>query len=30
VGTVELVFLKNYNKFVSLDKFHGDPLTRAG
>lgn len=30
VGTVELVFLKNYNKFVSLDKFHGDSLTRAG
>jgi replicative DNA helicase len=30
VGTVELVFLKNYNKFVSLDKFHGDQFTRAG
>jgi len=25
-GTVELVFLKNYNKFVSLDRKHGDPL----
>ncbi|OUM93694.1 MAG: replicative DNA helicase [Thermobacillus sp. ZCTH02-B1] len=24
VGTVELVFLKNYNKFVSLDRHHGD------
>ncbi|WP_019004963.1 replicative DNA helicase [Cohnella laeviribosi] len=26
VGTVELVFLKNFNKFVSLDRTHGDPL----
>lgn len=25
VGTVELVFLKNYNKFVSLDRNHMDP-----
>ncbi|WP_168123300.1 replicative DNA helicase [Paenibacillus sp. HB172176] len=25
VGTVELVFLKNYNKFVSLDRTHQDP-----
>ncbi|MFD1954632.1 replicative DNA helicase [Paenibacillus thailandensis] len=25
VGTVELVFLKNYNKFVSLDRTHVDP-----
>ena len=25
-GTVELVFLKNYNKFVSLDRKHGDSL----
>ncbi|MHA7964993.1 replicative DNA helicase [Paenibacillus sp. CAU 1782] len=25
VGTVELVFLKNYNKFVSLDRTHHDP-----
>lgn len=25
VGTVELVFLKNYNKFVSLDRNHADP-----
>lgn len=25
VGTVELVFLKNYNKFVSLDRTHMDP-----
>ncbi len=25
VGTVELVFLKNYNKFVSLDRSHQDP-----
>lgn len=25
VGTVELVFLKNYNKFVSLDRSHHDP-----
>jgi len=24
VGTVELVFLKNFNKFVSLDRTHGD------
>jgi len=24
VGTVELVFLKNFNKFVSLDRHHGD------
>jgi replicative DNA helicase len=24
VGTVELVFLKNYNKFVSLDRSHGE------
>ncbi len=24
VGTVELVFLKNYNKFVSLDRGHGE------
>jgi replicative DNA helicase len=24
VGTVELVFLKNYNKFVSLDRAHGE------
>ncbi|MBN2981157.1 replicative DNA helicase [Cohnella algarum] len=26
VGTVELVFLKNFNKFVSLDRSHSDPL----
>ncbi|MFC4778321.1 replicative DNA helicase [Paenibacillus sp. GCM10023252] len=25
VGTVELVFLKNYNKFVSLDRSHEEP-----
>lgn len=25
VGTVELVFLKNYNKFVSIDRTHQDP-----
>ncbi|QAY67518.1 replicative DNA helicase [Paenibacillus protaetiae] len=25
VGTVELVFLKNFNKFVSLDRTHMDP-----
>ncbi|GAB7388518.1 replicative DNA helicase [Bacillaceae bacterium] len=25
IGTVELVFLKEYNKFVSLDKRHKDP-----
>ncbi|MGO4539098.1 replicative DNA helicase [Paenibacillus sp. YIM B09110] len=25
VGTVELVFLKNYNKFVSIDRAHQDP-----
>jgi replicative DNA helicase len=25
VGTVELAFLKNYNKFVSLDRTHQDP-----
>jgi replicative DNA helicase len=25
VGTVELVFLKNYNKFVSIDRTHHDP-----
>ena len=25
VGTVELVFLKNYNKFVNLDRNHPDP-----
>ncbi|GGG71565.1 replicative DNA helicase [Paenibacillus radicis (ex Gao et al. 2016)] len=25
VGTVELVFLKNFNKFVSLDRSHDDP-----
>ncbi|MGZ9585945.1 replicative DNA helicase [Paenibacillus marinisediminis] len=25
VGTVELVFLKNFNKFVSYDRNHGDP-----
>jgi replicative DNA helicase len=24
VGTVELVFLKNFNKFVSLDRHHGE------
>ncbi len=24
VGTVELVFLKNFNKFVSLDRSHGE------
>jgi replicative DNA helicase len=28
VGTVELVFLKNFNKFVSLDRSHGE--TYAG
>ncbi|MBB6674368.1 replicative DNA helicase [Cohnella nanjingensis] len=26
VGTVELVFLKNFNKFVSLDRAHGDSV----
>ena len=25
VGTVELVFLKNFNKFVSLDRSHQEP-----
>ena len=29
VGTVELVFLKNFNKFVSLDKSHSDQLPAA-
>ncbi|WP_309123505.1 replicative DNA helicase [Paenibacillus sp.] len=29
VGTVELVFLKNFNKFVSLDKSHSDSLPAA-
>jgi replicative DNA helicase len=29
VGTVELVFLKNYNKFVSLDKHH-EPARLSG
>jgi len=29
VGTVELVFLKNFNKFVSLDKSHSDALPAA-
>ncbi len=29
VGTVELVFLKNFNKFVSLDKSHADALPAA-
>lgn len=29
VGTVELVFLKNFNKFVSLDKSHNDPMPAA-
>ena len=26
VGTVELVFLKKYNKFVSIDRAHQDPM----
>lgn len=26
VGTVELVFLKNFNKFVSLDRAHGEAM----
>jgi replicative DNA helicase len=26
VGTVELVFLKNYNKFVSLDRAHQEAM----
>ncbi|KRE53537.1 replicative DNA helicase [Paenibacillus sp. Soil522] len=26
VGTVELVFLKKYNKFVSIDRTHQDPM----
>jgi replicative DNA helicase len=26
VGTVELAFLKNYNKFVSLDRTHQEPV----
>ncbi|MCC3376809.1 replicative DNA helicase [Cohnella sp. REN36] len=26
VGTVELVFLKNFNKFVSLDRAHGESV----
>ncbi len=30
VGTVELVFLKNYNKFVSLDRSHGEMTEVAG
>jgi len=31
VGTVELVFLKNFNKFVSLDRGHGEqPARREG
>ena len=29
VGTVELVFLKNFNKFVSLDKSHSESLPAA-
>jgi replicative DNA helicase len=29
VGTVELVFLKNYNKFVSLDRNHADPAMES-
>lgn len=29
VGTVELAFLKHFNKFVSLDKAHGDTLPAA-
>lgn len=29
VGTVELVFLKNYNKFVSLDRNHADPAAES-
>jgi len=29
VGTVELVFLKNFNKFVSLDKSHNEPYPAA-
>ena len=28
VGTVELVFLKNFNKFVSLDRGHDQPTPR--
>lgn len=30
VGTVELVFLKNFNKFVSLEKFHQEPAATHG
>ncbi|GIQ70456.1 replicative DNA helicase [Xylanibacillus composti] len=30
VGTVELVFLKNYNKFVSLDRSHANMAEAAG
>jgi len=30
VGTVELVFLKNFNKFVSLEKFHQEPAAARG
>lgn len=29
VGTVELVFLKNYNKFVNYDRDHSDPRPQA-
>ncbi|MBQ4899329.1 replicative DNA helicase [Paenibacillus sp. Marseille-P2973] len=29
VGTVELVFLKNYNKFVNYDRGHSDPGPQA-
>jgi replicative DNA helicase len=28
VGTVELVFLKNFNKFVSLDRGHSEQPAR--
>jgi len=30
VGTVELAFLKNYNKFVSLDRTHQEPVPQGG
>jgi replicative DNA helicase len=30
VGTVELVFLKNFNKFVSLDRSHSETFNTAG
>ncbi len=29
VGTVELVFLKNYNKFVNLDRTHSEPAAAS-